>query len=191
MDYQMIIEKIRRGDAATITQLYESMRPIVKKLVAKRNLPKYDEEDVLDETIIAFYIFCKKEDAVLTCKPTTYMYMACDNICISRWRKFYKNAADADTVDELIDLSVGKADLGVNLDLNDLSEAAIALKSHNCYIKLPPRCREILLLKYKLGKTHQEIAALLGIEEGYSRRKTSSCTTQFSNCLYINLLEDT
>ncbi|MBU0764854.1 MAG: sigma-70 family RNA polymerase sigma factor [Bacteroidetes bacterium] len=76
-DDNSIIQGIRDSDDRALKHLYKTYYTMIRSMIINNNGSNEDADDVFQEGIIALYEKVRKEDFVLTCKLSTYLYSVC------------------------------------------------------------------------------------------------------------------
>jgi RNA polymerase sigma factor (sigma-70 family) len=154
-------------NAASFEDFLTEVEPKLKRLLAVYRIPSEDAEDVLQQALLALlYQWNRVRD------PESWLFGTVRRHCLMYWRTHKRriySAVDSTILEwlsEPIAPSQEKADL-----LCDL-ESLIS--------QLPPRCRSILRLRFRLGYEPPEVARMLGYRESSIGKVTTRCLAALS-----------
>jgi RNA polymerase sigma factor (sigma-70 family) len=138
------------------------VRPRVKALFIRHQIPPQDTEDILQQALLALVYH---RDSIRD--PEAWLFGTLRNKCMLYWReqrrKLYE-AVDATALDILAKpLTPDQEEEDLRRDLTNL----IGL--------LPERCRSILLLRYRQGYNPAELAEILGYSQGSISKISNRC----------------
>ena len=154
----------RDGDTGAFREFYRSQSPrLWKFLVARGCLPE-DAYDFVSEAFIRFVqTICRDPRA-----PRAFLYRIATNLRIDSLRR-----ARARSTEPLSEETADDAD-------GPMQEEATYLRE--LVSRLPEREQNLLLLRYWIGLSHQEVAQALGLPEGTVRRQCSELIAKLREC---------
>lgn len=143
------------------------MEPKLKRLLAVYRIPADDAEDVLQQALLALlYQWERVRD------PESWLFGTVKRHCLMYWRTHKRRiylAVDSTILEwlsEPIAPNQEKADLLCDLE--------------SLIHQLPPRCRSILRLRFRLGYEPPEVAKMLGYRESSIGKITTRCLAALS-----------
>lgn len=142
--------------------LLERVRPTLKQILARYQIPQEDAEDVLQETLLTLLY---KWDTVHT--PEAWLIGTLRRRCIMYWRNRRGRVYEA--VDEAI--------LELMAESEEPSQETAALRRdlQRTIARLPERCQAMLRLRYGFEMKPDEIAAQLGYRQSSVRKVANRC----------------
>ena len=143
----------RDGDAAAFREFYRAQSPRLWKFLVARGCPPEDAYDLVSEAFIRFIqTACRDPHA-----PRAFLYRIAVNLRIDAVRR--TRARPTDPLPEDVADDGGGAG----------GEEAAHLRE--LVTRLPEREQNLLLLRYWIGLSHQEVAQALDMPEGTVRRQ--------------------
>jgi RNA polymerase sigma-70 factor (ECF subfamily) len=143
----------RDGDAEAFRAFYRAQSPRLWKFLVARGCPPEDAYDLVSEAFIRFIqTVCRDPHA-----PRAFLYRIAANLRIDAVRR-----ARARPTEPLSEETAGDADLPAQETAAHLRELVA---------RLPEREQNLLLLRYWIGLSHQEVAQALDLPEGTVRRQ--------------------
>jgi RNA polymerase sigma-70 factor (ECF subfamily) len=154
----------RDGDASAFREFYRSQSPrLWKFLVARGCLPE-DAYDLVSEAFLRFVkTVCRDPRA-----PRAFLYRIATNLRIDALRR-----ARARPTEPLPEEIADKSDESVREQAYHLRELVG---------RLPEREQNLLLLRYWIGLSHQEVAHALDLPEGTVRRQCAELIAKLREC---------
>lgn len=176
---QQIIYGIKKGDKLVIEKVYKEYFFIISNYVKKNSGSVEDAKDIFQEALIVIYHNAVKEDFILDCKFSTYLYSICKNLWLKNLR---------DQPDKISDLT----------NLNELSmeqntdEAIRDAHCYNLYLEkfgaLSQKCQDMLKM-YFARIDMKSIAKSLNLSsESYAKKKKFKCKEQLIKTIKEELL---
>jgi len=158
---------IKAGDPTVLRQLYQSMFPLVGKMVQEQGGTDEDARDVFQEATIVLFNKSKSPEFSIDFQFNTYFSAVCRNI----WsNKRTKKSNSGVTINEEVTLLADGSDL--ELDFITMERQRVLDKA---FLLLGADCQKLLRLffeKVSMG----EIAEKMGFaSEGYARRRKFQC----------------
>lgn len=145
----------------------KAVEPRLKRLLAVYRIPSEDAEDVIQQALLALlYQWDRVRD------PECWLFGTVRRHCLMYWRthrrRIYSavDSAILEWLSEPIAPSQERSDL--LCDLESLIQ------------RLPPRCRSVLRLRFRLGYEPPEVARLLGYRESSIGKITTRCLAALS-----------
>ncbi|MEM9292497.1 MAG: sigma-70 family RNA polymerase sigma factor [Acidobacteriota bacterium] len=142
--------------------LLRRIRPTLKQILGRYQIPPTDAEDVLQDTFMTLFY---KWDEVQ--KPEAWLVGTLRRRCIMYWRS--RRSRLYDTVDETI------LELVADSDQPSQEQATLRKDLERSVSNLRPKCRAILRMRYSLGLKPAEIAAELGYAQSSVRKVANRC----------------
>jgi RNA polymerase sigma factor (sigma-70 family) len=137
---------------------------------------KADVEDLLQDVYVRVYEAACKE---IPHQPKSFVFTTARNLLINRARK-----ARIVSIEAVADLEA----LGVALDAPGAERSVIARdelrRLQSAIEKLPPRCREVVVLRRIEGIPRREIAARMGISEDTVAEYLANGMSTLADMLY-------
>ncbi|MCB1055965.1 MAG: sigma-70 family RNA polymerase sigma factor [Acidobacteria bacterium] len=143
-------------------ELLHKVQPTLKQILGRYQIPPEDAEDVLQDTLLTLLY---KWDSVI--KPEAWLIGTLRRRCIMYWRSRRSRLYEA--VDEAI------LELVAEAERPSQDQAALRRDLERTLIRLRPRCRAILRLRYGLGLKPNEIAEQLGYRKSSVRKVANRC----------------
>lgn len=174
---EWIIKGFRTNQQKVIKACYQEVYPMVVHLVLGNGGNKTDARSLLHDALIVFHKKCEQSDFELTAKFSSYLY----GICRLQWLR--KLAHRKRNVLEYLDLLTETAEEGTREISSYVFEQYIEDNLHAQQLiewigelleNSKPLYQHILSL-HAAGQSHQEIATILQITEGTSRKTLNHC----------------
>jgi len=145
-----------------VEDLFERVQPRLGRIFARFRLPVEDAEDILQQS---FLDLVYKQRQIYN--PEAWLVAAVKNRCLVYWRRKRRQLWDA----------VDQAVLELIAEPEAPGQSGVALRHdlERLLGRLPERCRNVLVLRYKLGYRSREVADLLGYQPTSIRKVTSRC----------------
>lgn len=165
-----IINAFLNSNSKIIKEVYNSLYPMVRKLVLTNSGKESDINDIVSETVLRFILNIQKNETFkLSCSFRTYIYSVSKNIWMSKLKvKRYKIEIFYDTI-TLEDNTI---------ELYDLEEIAKDSKKYSLYLKhfakISVLCQKVIQMfldKMPLS----EIAQTTGVTEDYAKQRNYEC----------------
>ena len=190
MNRREIEEAFRRLDDDIVAKHYENVRPQIASLVLKSGLERHEIEDVIQNTMLAFCLLCRKDSFELRAQAETIMCAIAKRLIkrmlFSTYRLKTDFSLDDDMLDLLIEMEFPSDDESKRL-MDELAEAEMLAEIISgvsaCFYALSERCKKYIILKYKDKKSHKEIARLMEVTQKTSRKNVSKCGANFKECI--------
>lgn len=161
----------------TFGDLLPRVEPRVKSLLAAYRIPPEDAEDLLQQSLLALlYHWGTVRD------PDSWLLGTLRRQCLMYWRRHRRRIYSA--VDSaLLELLSRPASPSQERDemLSDLAEMIG---------RLPPRCRSLIELRFRLGYEPGEVASLMGYRLSSVAKVTNRCLAALSRQLFLTPLVD-
>lgn len=159
IDEAVIIDMLRVGDTRAVGLMFETWYPMLLNYACKFVLHATAEDIVQD-----IFVELQKKSGSIEIRHSVkaYLIRAVHNKCLDHLRhlvvqkRYLKRALIELSIDELnyFDPQRNNTSLLLSNDLADL---------HRAIAQLPPRCREVFILKYQQDLNSKEIAQLLNV----------------------------
>jgi RNA polymerase sigma factor (sigma-70 family) len=158
---------ILSGDPQVLRKLFQTMFPLVAKMVLGQGGSEEDARDIFQEATVVIYSKAQSPGFSITFQFNTYFTAVCRNLWLNRRTK--KSASDV-TIGEDDKLLSDTANLEIDyleMERQQVFDAA--------FLQLGADCQELLRLFFE--KTPMsEIAVKMGFaSEGYARRRKFQC----------------
>ena len=154
-------------NTASFEEFLKAVEPKLKRLLARYRIPKEDAEDVLQQALLALLYQWERVR-----NPESWLFGTVKRHCLMYWRARRRRIFSAvettvlEWLSEPIAPSQERADLLA--DLESLIE------------RLPPRCRSLIRLRFKLGYEPPEVARQLGYRASSIGKITKRCLSALS-----------
>lgn len=146
----------------SVEDLFERVQPRIGRIFARFRLPVEDAEDILQQS---FLDLVYKQGQIYN--PEAWLVATVKNRCLVFWRRKRRQLWEA--VDQaVLELLAEPASPGQG-------GAALRHDLERLLGRLPERCRNVLVLRYKMGYRPREVADLLGYQPTSIRKVTSRC----------------
>jgi RNA polymerase sigma factor (sigma-70 family) len=164
-------------NVTTFEDFLKAVEPRLKRLLALYHIPSEDAEDVLQQALLALlYQWERVRD------PESWLFGTVRRHCLMYWRTHRRRIYSAvdSTLLELLSAPMAPSQERTDLicDLESLIE------------RLPPRCRSVLRLRFRLGYEPIEVAQMLGYRESSIGKITTRCLAALSRELLASGLVD-
>ncbi len=154
----------RDGDAGAFREFYRSQSPRLWKFLVARGCSPDDAYDLVSEAFIRFVqTVCRDPRA-----PRAFLYRIAVNLRIDALRRTRTRPTEP-LSEEIADDTDGPA-----------QEEAAYLRE--LVGRLPEREQNLLLLRYWIGLSHQEVAQVLEMPEGTVRRQSAELIAKLRGC---------
>ena len=186
-----IMRAFLENDWSILQECYEGVSGMIERLVTANGGTIDDARNLLLDSFKVFRKQCEKDDFQLTAKFSTYIYAVCRKLWLRKLRDRKQDAMNHLKV--MIQRKSSDDEEGATNDLSqfpeettdeDVEQALQIQQLHKIVVamiqSLTDRCKKIMLL-YGAGKSHREIAKLLKISEGASRKGINDCKTALAN----------
>jgi RNA polymerase sigma-70 factor (ECF subfamily) len=154
----------RDSDAGAFREFYRSQSPQLWKFLVARGCPPEDAYDLVSEAFIRFVQnICRDPRA-----PRAFLYRIATNLRIDSLRRAHARPTEPlpeEIADETGEPAREQAD-----HLRELVN------------RLPEREQNLLLLRYWIGLSHQEVAQTLDMPEGTVRRQSAELIAKLREC---------
>jgi RNA polymerase sigma factor (sigma-70 family) len=157
----------------TSSAIEESIRvagPRLKWVLARYRIPVEDAEDLLQQTFLA--LVDQWEEVR---EPERWLIGTLKRQCLMYWRRQRRRFYSA--VDEAI------LDLLSSPEAPPQEKAALQADLDALLQRVPPRCREVLELRFRLGYDPSEVAEKLGYRASSIGKITHRCLAALSRAL--------
>lgn len=188
---QKIIQAFLQNDWNVLQQCYEEVYGMIERLVTANGGTIDDARTLILDSFKIFRKQCEKNNFQLTAKFSTYTYAVCRKLWLRKLRDRKQDAMshvkvmlqrkrsgeDEDSTNDLSQFPEQATDEDVEqaLQIQQLHKIVVGMIQ-----SLTERCKKIMLL-YGAEKSHREIAKLLKISEGASRKGIHDCKTALAN----------
>ena len=156
----------------SLDQLLRRLRPRLKQVLGRYRIPAHDAEDLVQEALISTI---QKWDVIQD--PEAWLLVTLRNRCVVYWRKKHTNlynSVDAVILELLSEPeSAPQEKAEVRWDLDNLIEG------------LPPRCRRLLRLRYRLGLDSGEVAIQMGYHPSSVRKVARRCMAALTERMFL------
>lgn len=155
----------RDGDAGAFREFYRAQSPRLWKFLVARGCNPEDAYDLVSEAFIRFVqTICRDPHA-----PRAFLYRIAVNLRIDALRR--ARARPTEPLPEDLADDGGGAEKG---------EEAAYLRE--LLARLPESEQNLLLLRYWIGLSHQEVAQALDLPEGTVRRRSAELIAKLREC---------
>lgn len=154
-------------NVTTFEDFLKAVEPRLKRLLALYRIPSEDAEDVLQQALLALlYQWERVRD------PESWLFGTVRRHCLMYWRTHKRriySAVDSALLEWLsTPIAPSQERTDMLCDLESLIE------------RLPPRCRSVLRLRFRLGYEPPEVARMLGYRESSIGKITTRCLAALS-----------
>lgn len=151
----------------TLDQLLGRLRPRLKQILYRYQVPPEDAEDILQEALLATVLKWERIK-----NPEAWLIVTLKNRCLIYWRKRRGSVCTA-------------VDMGVLEGLSEPEDAPqerehLRWDLDSMINHLPERHRELLRMRYLLGHSPNEVAEMLGYCPSSVRKLASRCLARLS-----------
>jgi RNA polymerase sigma factor (sigma-70 family) len=154
-------------DVTTFEDFLKAVEPRLKRLLALYRIPGDDAEDVLQQALLALlYQWERVRD------PESWLFGTVKRHCLMYWRTHRRRIYSA--VDSAL-LELLSTPMAPSQDRTDL-----ICDLESLIERLPPRCRSVLRLRFRLGYEPTEVAQILGYRESSIGKITTRCLAALS-----------
>lgn len=161
----------------TFDALLERLRPRLKQILYRYQIPADDAEDILQEALLATVLKWERIK-----NPEAWLIVTLKNRCLIYWRKRRGNLCTAMDVGVLEGLTEPEAPpqerQHLRWDLDTMIES------------LPTRHRDLLRMRYVLGHSSSEVAERLGYCTSSVRKLASRCLARLSEQIDLDKLPE-
>lgn len=161
--------------ALSFEEFLRDVEPRLKRILAFYRIPSQDAQDVLQQALLALlYQWERVRD------PEAWLFGTVKRHCLMYWRTHRRriySAVDSTLLEWLsqpVPSSRERADLLCDLD--------------SLIDRLPPRCREVLRLRFRLGYEPGEVARRLGYRASSIGKVTNRCLAALTRELMASRL---
>jgi RNA polymerase sigma factor (sigma-70 family) len=152
------------------------IRPRLKSLFAHYRVPVQDTEDLLQQALLALvYQWKTVRD------PDAWIIGTLRNKCLLYWRERCRRLVESVDTGVLEWVAQPERPRQENDDLRYDLDTMLA--------RLPPRCRSVLTLRYRLGYEPQEVAERLGYRPSSISKVTNRCLAALTRQLVASGLK--
>lgn len=151
-----------RLDAETLETILGRVRSRLLGLLAHYRIPPEDGEDILQHVLLTLLY---KQSSIRS--PERWLVGTLRNTCLRYWRRRRQERTEPTSDEQLEWLS------GSSPPVQELGDLRRDLES--VLGRLPPRCRDVLKLRYALGFGSDEVAQATGYRPSNVRKITSRC----------------
>ncbi len=156
----------------SIEDLLQRLRPRLKQILARYRVPAHDAEDLVQESLVStLQKWSEIQD------PEAWLLVTLRNRCVVYWRKKHTNlynSVDAVILELLSEPEAAPQEKAeVRWDLDNLIEG------------LPPRCRRLLRLRYRLGLDSGEVAVQMGYHPSSVRKVARRCMAALTERMFL------
>lgn len=160
-----------------LEDLLENIQPRLRGVLATFRIPFVDAEDLLQQAVLTFLM---KRDEIKD--PARWLVGTLRNRCLMYWRSHRRRLYESVDVAILEALAEPVAPAQDRLDL--------ASDLNGVLVKLSPRCRSVLRLRYGLGCDPAETARELGYRSSGIYKILERCLAGLTrNLISIGILE--
>lgn len=172
----MLIPELTEN-AASFEEFLKEVEPKLKRLLATWRIPSEDAEDILQQALLALlYQWERVRD------PESWLFGTVRRHCLMYWRNNRRriySAVDA-TILEWLSQPIAPAQ----------EREALLCDLENLIDKLPPRCRQLLRLRFQMGYEPLEVASKLGYRASSIGKITNRCLAALSKEFLASGLSD-
>lgn len=161
----------KRAKTSGISDAFIDNAEFLRRYV-RQFVPSFDEaEDVAQEAFLRAFVAEKKTHIR---QPRAFLFQVARNVALTRLAR--KSRQIQQCIDELSELDTRLVDAAAD----DHAEALELLENYSAaVVALPPKCRDVFLLRKVYGLKHKEIAQQMGLSissvEKYVRRGILAC----------------
>ncbi|MGH7946929.1 MAG: RNA polymerase sigma factor [Opitutaceae bacterium] len=145
------------GQARWFAEEVQPHEPLLRAWLQARFSSLRDIDDLVQETYLRF---CRARSAGPIARPKSYLFATARNAAMDRVRR--ERVVPFEAIADFDDLSV--LDQAADSAAASDHEHALEILAESIRA-LPPRCREVLVLRKYHGLSYEEIAARLGISQ--------------------------
>jgi RNA polymerase sigma factor (sigma-70 family) len=145
---EYIVEQIKSGDEKILLHLYKEYHSLIRSFILKNGCNNDNIDDIVQDTIISFWINVQKPTFLLQAKLSTYIIAIAKN----KWFKEFKKRSKFRRVDATHSRTMKASDTSINLD------HAIIIKIVQ---EMDETCRRLLAYFYFDGLNNKSIAEKL------------------------------
>ncbi len=160
-----LLQLFCRQDRTTMSKIYREFFPMINQMMKKNSGTEQDAEDVFQEGLVVLLNYCNRTGFVLEVPLKSFFYAICRNIWLKKLKK--KGRLEVTLVDvwEYRDLS---SLLEKERESGLTSDRLLLLWKY--FSRLPEHEQKTLRLYYLDGKSHKEIAQIMGFSDEVSAR---------------------
>ncbi len=178
MSNEQIIEGFKNGDNIIIKKAYKIMQPRIDEHVFSNSGSINNSKDVMRISFERFEKKCQEGRLVLTTDWQNFVYGIVKNVWKEeRGKAIRRNEKEmpfSSIEDTRVENSLSTFDMQTmssrNHDLRELIQLII-----QAFTQISELCAQIFELKYVKQMAHKEIAQVLDIKEGTSRKRLKDC----------------
>lgn len=153
-----------------VTDLVETVRPTLLRILVHFRIPAEDADDLIQETLLHFL---RKRAEIRD--PHKWLCGTLRNECLLYWRKRRRTLYDA--------VDLGVLDLLADQGLKVQDHSVLLNRLRDLIASLQPRCRSILELRYRLGYDNREIAEETGYRSSSVDKIAQRCVAALTRRL--------
>lgn len=153
-----------------INELIEAARPTMLGILRRFGIPPQDADDLLQEALLSFV---RKRPEVRS--PKKWLAGALRRECLQYWRKRARALYDA--VDQAM------LDLVADDSEDPQEDSVLKRRMREQIATLQPKCRSVLVLRYRLGYDNREIAEETGYRPSSVDKIAQRCVAALSRRL--------
>ncbi len=160
-----LLQLFCRQDRTAMSKIYREFFPMISQMMKKNSGNEQDAEDVFQEGLVVLLNYCNRTGFVLEVPLKSFFYAICRNIWLKKLKK--KGRLEVTLVDvwEYRDLS---SLLEKERESGLTSDRLLLLWKY--FSRLPEHEQKTLRLYYLDGKSHKEIAQIMGFSDEVSAR---------------------
>jgi len=173
---QIYIEGLLNNNSSIIETIYKKFAPKVINHIKMNSGNADEEQDVIQEVLIAIYNQAKTKGLALTCPFDAYFFL----LCKRKWLNELKKSSNKEVTikDENVSIDKDVEKLAMETEVQDEKQ----LLFDEMFQKLGEKCQEVLKLSF-ITKTMEEVAAKMNVTYAYVRKKKSICTGQLTELI--------
>ena len=166
---QKYIEALVKNDPVLIEEIYRRFSDTIKQFILRNGGTTSDAGDIFQEALITIFQQANEKNLVLSCPFEAYLYLICKRRWINELNKRGRSKVSVQ------DLKGFEDTVSAQNTFEEIEEKQRRSNLFwNNFQKLGPRCKELLKLSWS-GKSMQEVAEIMGVSYGFSRKKKSEC----------------
>jgi len=158
---------IKNRDGQVLKAIYESYFPMVKGFLLKNSGTVEDAKDVFADALMSLFEKLRKEELVLTCSFSTYLFEICKRLWLKKLRR---KKFDAGVTPEELKVSNVAVEMEPVLEKTERHQLL-----REKFAELSEDCQKVLHLSWHTEKDMREIGAVMGWTYAYVRKRKHQC----------------
>lgn len=162
-----ILDSIRTGDQSGINQVYKKYSTMIYQLILTNNGSQQDAEDIYHEALVTMISNIRTPGFALTAKLSSYLYSISRNL----WLYKLRQRGNSKMVDTELPDHILHEDQVPEIEIFEEKHALIA----KVFDSISPDCNQLLKSFYFDQKPLKDLAAEMGLTDGFIRIKKMRC----------------